>query len=37
MMAWIDSVFYVFMNAITKFLFYFRKVENCIPEHWLTA
>ena len=37
MIAWIDAAFCMIMNSIINFVFYFRKLENCIAEDCLTA
>ena len=37
MIAWIDTVFCMFMNYIRNFLFCLKKLENCIPEDFLTV
>ena len=36
MTPWIDAVSCMFMNPITNFLFYFKKLKNCISKNFLT-
>ena len=37
MIAQTDAVFCMFMISIINVLFYFSKIENCVPEDCLTA
>ena len=32
MIAWIDALFWIFMNCIRNFLFFFRKLEKFMNE-----